>query len=245
MNNRVFTAFFDRCGFFMIMKRVFAYIDGFNFYHRIDDYLKYTTARGKPDCLKWLNYWDLAQSLIVKDFDKLEKVIFFTAVCEDFGIEAKNRHLRYLDALRSNNVEIVFGKFKRRNRKCKVLECNNPNKIFIDREEKRTDVNIAVHAVRNCLKNEFDKLLLFSADTDLIPAIEILLQEGKEVVPVRLMTVSGDSLRWDYNSEEIPKACRNSFRNVKWKTLRKHLLPETLIYNGKAIQIPFQYKTKP
>ena len=139
------------------MKKVFAYIDGFNIYHRINDYLKFTKNKGKPECLKWLNYWSLANSLTVKGEDSLEKVILFTAVSEDFGEESKNRHLKYLDALRANNIEIVFGKFKKKQRKCKVKLCSYPNKDYLDREEKQTDVNIAVHSVKSCLKNEFDK----------------------------------------------------------------------------------------
>jgi len=47
--------------------------------------------------------------------------------------------------------------------------------------EKGTDVQIAVDMVVGAIKNTYDNFYLFSSDTDLIPAIKIVLEEGKNV----------------------------------------------------------------
>lgn len=50
--------------------------------------------------------------------------------------------------------------------------------------EKGVDVQIAVDIVRGAIKNEFDKCYLFSSDTDLLPAIQTVKDEGKEIIYV-------------------------------------------------------------
>ncbi|MHB9128004.1 MAG: PIN domain-containing protein, partial [Candidatus Humimicrobiaceae bacterium] len=64
----------------MQKSKVSLYIDGFNIYHRIDDYQKKTGI-----CYKWLNYKSLFQSLLKPD-EEIANIYFFTAITQDFGI---------------------------------------------------------------------------------------------------------------------------------------------------------------
>lgn len=64
---------------------------------------------------------------------------------------------------------MVLGKFKRNERCC--TSCGMP---FLVPEEKRTDVNIAIHLVEEAYRDSFDTALLISGDTDLVPAISMV-----------------------------------------------------------------------
>ena len=62
-----------------------------------------------------------------------------------------------------------MGKYKRTTEYCK--KCN---KIYKGHKEKQTDVNIAVKILKGALLNEYDKAILATADTDLLPVIREL-----------------------------------------------------------------------
>lgn len=47
-------------------------------------------------------------------------------------------------------------------------------------EEKESDVNLAVYLVKLAYENAFDKAIIFTADTDLAPAIRIVRQAFPE-----------------------------------------------------------------
>jgi len=221
------------------MKRVIAYIDGFNFYHPIDDYYQETKNQGNAICLKWLDYPSLINSFLNFKTEKLIETKFFTTVCEDFGEDAKNRHLRYINALESIGVKIYHGKFLPKHQKCKVRGCTHPNKRYITREEKRTDVNIAVQLVKDSFEDNFDKAILLSADTDLIPAIQLVKEHRKEVIPACTMTKRNNCFVWS-KSADIENAADGQFLEVKWNRLKRHLLSRTV---GKW-EMPKEYMSK-
>ena len=50
--------------------------------------------------------------------------------------------------------------------------------------EKGVDVRIATDIVRGALKNEYDICYLISSDSDLLPAIETAIEDGKKIVYV-------------------------------------------------------------
>jgi hypothetical protein len=83
------------------------YIDGFNIYHRINDYQKKTGI-----CYKWLNYRSLFTSLL-KPYEEISDIYFFTAITQDFGLDAVQRHNKYIIALESQGIKIVKGYFSK------------------------------------------------------------------------------------------------------------------------------------
>lgn len=144
------------------MARVFYFVDGFNVYHALD-----WTHPGDPHRYrrhKWLNLSRLGQ-LFLQGGDTLAGIKYFTTLPTwDAGKLA--RHQLYVSALRNEGVEVVFGAFKG-----KDVLCRNCGATFRTREEKQTDVNIALHLFQAAVADLYDKAVLISGDTDLIPAL--------------------------------------------------------------------------
>lgn len=63
-------------------------------------------------------------------------------------------------------MEFIKGRFKD-----KTLKCHKCLATYKSHEEKQTDVNIAVQIVADAAADKFDRAIIISADTDLIPAI--------------------------------------------------------------------------
>lgn len=137
------------------MSRVCLYVDGFNVYHALD--IKYPH-------LKWLNYWKLAESVLQAQ-DRLVGVCYFSSFVT-WKPEAVIRHKLYIKALQSVGVTFVRGQFKTRDSFCHLC-----HKSYKTHEEKQTDVNIAVTLLADAVENRFDKAILATADSDLLPVI--------------------------------------------------------------------------
>lgn len=141
------------------MRRVIVYIDGFNLYHAINDL--------RRPHLKWLCVRTMAESLLRKD-EILKAVKYFSAYAT-WMPDRYARHRDYTDAILSRGAILQMGLFKEKPRKC--LSCGAKWK---GHEEKETDVQIAVHMVADALKDEAERLILISADTDLGPAVKMI-----------------------------------------------------------------------
>jgi len=144
--------------------RTVFYVDGLNLY--------YGAVRSSPK-LKWL---DLARYCrLLRPHDDIRLIRYFSALIT--GPTLPNQEV-YLRALATNPlVEITLGKFKMKNVKCGVVGCNAMgNKWYMTPEEKRTDVNIAVFMLDDAYQDICDQLILFSGDSDLVPAISMIRQ---------------------------------------------------------------------
>lgn len=148
--------------------RVIAYIDGFNFYHAVDE-LK------KPH-LKWVNLWSVADSLL-RSNQKLQAVKYYSAYARWIP-GAYQRHMAYVRALEATGVTATMSEFKERKVSCK--RCGARWKTH---EEKETDVFLAVDIVDDLRSNNFDLAILITADTDIRPAVNrIRATSGKHVL---------------------------------------------------------------
>jgi len=86
------------------IKRVIAYIDGFNLYHAIDEL-------NKPH-LKWLDLWALSKS-ILRDREQLERVYYFSAYA-NWKPASVQRHRIYVTALKHQLVTCEMAISKKR-----------------------------------------------------------------------------------------------------------------------------------
>lgn len=134
--------------------RVSFFIDGFNLYHSIKDYA--------PNC-RWLDLHALCSSFL-KDEEQIEKIYYFTAI--SWNPTKATKHKIYIRALRTKGVIPVYGKFKSVKKHCNL--CNHE---YDTHEEKRTDVNIAMGLFEDGMKDLYDKAIIISGDSDLIPPI--------------------------------------------------------------------------
>jgi len=137
--------------------RVNAYIDGFNLYHAIDDTSNHHW--------KWLDLNTLCRIFAPDSTFSINKIYYFSAFAT-WKPDEYRRHRAYVKALESTGVVPVMGNFKNKDRKC--FKCGRK---WVDHEEKETDVNIALQMLMDSYKNNYDRALLITGDSDLVPPI--------------------------------------------------------------------------
>lgn len=191
--------------------RVAAFIDGFNMYHSLDE-------NGLRQ-YKWLNYWALAEKFITASTEELTKVYYFSALAK-WDTEKVARHQNYIKALRFVGVTPVMGNFKQVTRKCR--ECKRKYLTF---EEKETDVNIAVYLTTMALRDEYDKALLFGADSDLIPAITTI-QNLTPHKPIKVI------FPFKRKSEHLRQTCIGETARIKIKHLQTSIFSDPLVIDA-------------
>lgn len=149
--------------------RVIAYIDGFNLYYGLK-------SKGWRRYL-WLDLAELAASLL-RPYQQLQGTKYCTARISAPAASV-SRQTTYIEALLSQGVDVIEGKFQPRDGSCR-----NCGHTWADFEEKQTDVNLAVEMLKDAHLELFDTALLISGDSDLAPAVTAVreLHVGKAVV---------------------------------------------------------------
>lgn len=132
-------------------------IDGFNLYHALDFNSRYHKY-------KWVSLSKLANCYLTRS-DSISTVHYFTALAS-WNPGKTARHRVFIQIQQHEGVEVVFGEFKRKDK-----YCNNCQRQFQTYEEKQTDVNIALKLFELAVSNSFDRAIIISGDTDLLPAV--------------------------------------------------------------------------
>lgn len=170
------------------MERVTFYIDGFNFYYG----LKTEKSISHEWCKTyWIDIVKLCSQFIGPN-QELMRVIYFTA--SPLNTESNKRQSAFLNANKAINgdkFEIVRGKYMP-----KTIKCPNCKYSIMRPEEKKTDVNISIRMVGDCIQDKTDKLILISGDSDLIPPIEFIIKNypQKRIAVFFPPTISSTSL---------------------------------------------------
>lgn len=149
------------------------YIDGFNFYYRV-----FKSGRVDPR-YKWMNPHQLAQLLAPND--DIEWIGYFTANVKGSKSDPNQpvRQRMYFAALATVPIiEIVYGNFREVVKK--GIEWDEINRRVIGplrtvktREEKGSDVNLAIHLVVDACQGNFERAIVLSNDADLAKAIKM------------------------------------------------------------------------
>ena len=184
--------------------RVACYIDGFNLYHAID-------ALG-DHLLKWIDLRSLAQSYLGAD-DELIRTVFFTAV-NTWDQAKRQRHVNYIKALEATGVDVVRSRFDRVQK-----HCFQQGRFCPIREEKQTDVAIAIEILSDCYERGIQRVLLITADSDQVPLVRQVRQRFPEtivfmVAPPKRLSVA----------RELGNAC-SGVTELTAGRLRQHPLP--------------------
>ena len=134
-----------------VLPRSLIYIDGFNFY--------YGAVRGTA--YKWLDLETCFRRLRLGD--GIERIYYFTALVSG---AKRVRQETYLRALATTPlVQIILGKFKVKQIKCRVATCTFPgSRVFSAAEEKRTDVNIALQLLDDAYHDRAERFVIVSGD---------------------------------------------------------------------------------
>jgi uncharacterized LabA/DUF88 family protein len=213
--------------------RVHCFVDGFNLYHALD---WFANGVDPEDCrryrrYKWLSLTELARCYVSTRSQRLTGIDYFTT-SPTWNTSKQLRHRAYVRAQESEGVTVTLGAFREKAINCKA-HCG---KSFAVWQEKQTDVNIAVRLVDLARQNAFDRAILISGDSDLIPAIQLVhkLYENKSVAVVVPIGRKG---------HEIETACKAAGKFTMTEAhLERSQLPDSLTHpDGKRIYRPVEY----
>jgi uncharacterized LabA/DUF88 family protein len=212
-------------GFFMA--KIAFFIDGFNLYHALD-YCHAIPEHHRYRKYKWLNLRKLA-SLFVGRLDTLGEVFYFTALAT-WMPDKVARHKLFIRAQESEGVTIVYGEFKRKDKRCFV--CRKQYSTF---EEKQTDVNIAIHLLQLAVQDRYDRAVIVSGDTDLIPAIKAVRVTFPNKQIGIMIPIGG-------SSEDLKKHADFSFK-MKEHQLASSRFPNSIILpDATTLECPLNWR---
>lgn len=177
------------------MARVSFFIDGFNVYHALNEIVIAPQAPNrkirKYRKFLWLDYIAFARRFL-RGQDTLADVFYFTAYAH-WLINAPKRHGIYISALQDSGAKVVLGKFYKKDDFCRA--CNNR---YVRHEEKQSDVNLAIHLLKEAVQDTYDQAWVVSADTDIIPAIKTV----KSMYPLKRVGVIFPLKRTSYELKQ-------------------------------------------
>ena len=201
-------------------KRTIVYIDGFNLYYGL---------LRKLNASKWLDLWELSQSLVSKE-NEIVAVKYFTSRVNYDPREpsAKANQEIYLRALEKlGNIEIIEGYYQRRDTKMPFrfepcISCR-PYADVVRIEEKRSDVNLATAMMADFHEEKADSFVVISGDADLVAPIEYIRKKGSKNVVVfnPHASISGDLKKHATYYKNIPRDLPISCR-----------LPDEIVYGS-------------
>lgn len=214
------------------MKRVTFYVDGFNFYYGLR-----TEKRVNHDWQQayWIDLVKLFSQFMGKE-QCLEKVIYFTAA--PLNPDKSSRQSAFLRAnklLNGDKFEVVRGKYME-----KQIQCPKCKYSISKPEEKKTDVNLTIRMIEDCMKDRTDILVLVSGDSDFIPPIEFIQKNytNKHIrvyFPPAIFS-SNLTANMKYNKGKIIYLHKNLLKFINSK------MPDEVTKDGKTYTIPDKWK---
>lgn len=148
-------------------QRVIVYIDGFNFYYGLKSNIEW-------EKYYWLDIVKLFE-MFMRPNQELVAVKYFSAKPDD--IDQSLRQNAFFQANRENpKFKLILGKYLKKSITC--FRCGN---IIHTHEEKETDVRIATQIVADAYQKNCDISIVVSADSDMIPAIELATEARQKV----------------------------------------------------------------
>ena len=153
----------------MEKQKVIIYVDGFNFYYGLRNGL-----RKGWRAFYWLNIVKFFE-FFIRDNQELVAIKYFSA--SSTNDEQRERQSAFFQANKENpKFKLILGKYLKKTITCHT--CKNTFKTF---EEKESDVRLATQIVSDALKKECDISIIVSADSDMIPALELAQEAGNRV----------------------------------------------------------------
>ena len=157
--------------------RTYIYVDGFNFY--------YGALKNTP--CKWLDLLAFFANTLQPHHEIL-KVKYFTARVSDtpnnpFNSQRQDAYLRALQKHRTE-IEVHLGHFISQIKNVKLVEpiANQRIARAYRTEEKGSDVNLAVHLLNDCWRNEYECAVVVSNDSDLTEALKIVKHQCGKMI---------------------------------------------------------------
>ena len=144
-------------------KRILIQIDGSNFYHRLKE---------RPVCLENLLQFDFAKfAKLLANGEKIVGAVYYVG-----RVRAKPNNKKAMRMM--SNQQRLLARLRNQGWSTSVgfiLKTDDKH------HEKGVDVKIAVDIVVGAYENLYDRLILVSSDTDLLPALQVVRNKGKEI----------------------------------------------------------------
>lgn len=214
------------------IRRVTFYIDGFNFYFGLR-----RTKRLDPGWRRfyWIDMVKLCQSFLGPG-QRLERVIYFTA--SPLSPQKNSRQSAFLNAnklLNGDCFEIVRGKYLEKHITCPYCKGD-----IARPEEKKTDVNISIRMVEDCVMWATDVVALVSADSDLVPPIELIQRRFPDVGIKVYFPPSNFSN--DLKDNLIHHRSKPVLMIKNLRRFQSAVMPDTVASAGKTYTIPDKWR---
>ena len=210
------------------MKRVTFYVDGFNFYYGLKRKRNIDKSWKR---FYWIDVVKLFEQFLGPD-QELAKVIYFTA--SPLDPDKNSRQSAFLNAnsiLHPDKFEVVRGKYIN-----KTIICPNCKFALSRPEEKKTDVNLSVRMIGDCIQNATDIAVLVSADTDLIPPIDYILNNHSN----KRVKVYFPPANFSFDINNYMKAHKSSVVRLESNKVKFNnaIMPNTVTVGAKSYTIP-------
>jgi uncharacterized LabA/DUF88 family protein len=137
--------------------RAVVVVDGLNLHHALKNL---GPGHSRPDIVK------LSARLLDRNTAQVAH-FYFSSPPQHLGRGAMDEYLIFKKQLVNTGVQIVEGRFQSLSTTCRFCGVSHPI-----HKEKETDVAIAVQVCESALDSEVRQMLIFSADSDLVPAIK-------------------------------------------------------------------------
>lgn len=152
----------------MEKQRVIVYIDGFNFYYGLKKDVRWKK-------FYWLDVVKLFE-MFMRPNQELIAVKYFSARVDN--IDKSLRQNAFFQANKENpKFKLILGKYLKKQFTC--FNCGNQIDLY---EEKESDVRLATQIVADALLDNCDLSIIVSADSDMIPAVELAIEAHHKTV---------------------------------------------------------------
>jgi len=211
----------------MDKQKVIVYVDGFNFYYGLK---AISLKDNKWKKFYWLDVVSFFEKML-NDKQELVEVIYFSARPHD-NAAAKRQDLFFSANKLNPKFKLILGKYLKKNILCKFC-----GKTIPSYEEKETDVRIATQIINGVYKTRCDISVIVSADSDIIPAVELI----REINPAHKIFVYFPPLR---HSVSLSNSCDGERKLSDYKArFNQSMLPDNVtLLNGTVISRPNNWK---
>lgn len=145
--------------------RAVVIVDGLNLYHALK-----ALGPGHTN----LDISRISERLLDKSIQD-SQIFYYTSPPEHLGGEAMKNYNQQIQRLANTGIEIVEGRFQRISARCHI--CGNLTQV---NKEKETDVSIALKIVEAATDTRTGHILIYSADSDLTPALRLAKSVNKD-----------------------------------------------------------------
>ena len=142
-------------------------VDGLNTYHAL---------KSQDSGNSKLNLMSICKALALNNGCDSIEILYFTALVEHLDTKTREWQFDYLSRLRGTGIQIFESEFRSQLEECNI--CGNRNRRYV---EKQTDVSISINLISKVLEEDLAEVLLFSADSDFIPALNMVRQKRPNV----------------------------------------------------------------